>query len=408
MSAASDKARFHLERSVPELREWERRGVFTRAEIASITRKRSDFEHTLAGRGTSTPAVYARYLAYEMNLDALRHKRVQRLSLRTTRHSGQQRIFSILERATRKHHGDLALWMQYLEYCRRQGARKKLQRVLTECVRMFPTTAEVWIWAGRWEMDGQGDVGAMRGWMQRGLRFCPASRDLWVEYARMEMLFVAKIVARGRILGLDVSEGMLGAQKEIEEGKAVEPDDEDEADIIPLPGGEDELEKGGMPMGALEKGSLEKLDKTPAATGAIPRAIFDAAVKQFKGNDAVAAAFFGMFAEFTQTPCMPAMLQHVLDSTIPAKPTSHALWSCKCRQPLVGVEPTSPEFPAALREALKRIKEARNSSTSETGVAAKILDWVQPLSEEDSLSPELHAVLQSTVRQLQKVAQSDG
>ena len=104
MAGASDKARFYLEQSVPELREWERREIFTKVglrprfsnklsladsvaqdEIASIARKRSDFEHTLNARG-SHPSDYARYVDYEMNLDLLRRKRVKRLGIKTTAH----------------------------------------------------------------------------------------------------------------------------------------------------------------------------------------------------------------------------------------------------------------------------------------------------------------------------------
>src|SRR5277367_1229970 len=120
MAGASDKARFYLEQFVPELKEYEKKEIFTKVvtlfpkgvskltyvqeEITSIARKRSDFEHKLNGRG-SHPSDYARYAEYEMNLDTLRRKRVKRLGVKVTAHTGQRRIYFILDRATRKFHG---------------------------------------------------------------------------------------------------------------------------------------------------------------------------------------------------------------------------------------------------------------------------------------------------------------
>jgi U3 small nucleolar RNA-associated protein 6 len=60
MAAASDKARFYLEQSVPELKEFERKKIFSAEEISKIARQRSDFEHKINARG-STAADYVRY-----------------------------------------------------------------------------------------------------------------------------------------------------------------------------------------------------------------------------------------------------------------------------------------------------------------------------------------------------------
>jgi len=37
MAGASDKARFYLEQQVPELREWERREIFTKVTLLVIS-----------------------------------------------------------------------------------------------------------------------------------------------------------------------------------------------------------------------------------------------------------------------------------------------------------------------------------------------------------------------------------
>src|SRR3954454_5830774 len=168
MAGASDKARFYLEQSVPELKGYERKGIFTtvrcgnfllclpqlnnvQPEVTSIARKRSDFEHKLNARGSS-PSDYIRYAEFETNVDALRRKRVRRLSLKAPAHNGQRRIFFILDRGTRKFPGDIGLWMQSIEYARKQKAHKKLSQIFTNVLRLHPTKPDLWIYAAQFAM----------------------------------------------------------------------------------------------------------------------------------------------------------------------------------------------------------------------------------------------------------------
>lgn len=69
-----------------------------------------------------------------MNLEALRRKRVQRLGLKSKSHLGQRKIFFVLDRATRKFYGDIGLWMQYIDFAKKEGASKVLLKVFASCV----------------------------------------------------------------------------------------------------------------------------------------------------------------------------------------------------------------------------------------------------------------------------------
>jgi U3 small nucleolar RNA-associated protein 6 len=69
-----------------------------------------------------------------MNLDNLRKKRVKRLGVRTKSFLGSRRINFIFERGTRRFHGDVGLWLQYIEYIRKENSLKLLKKVLNECV----------------------------------------------------------------------------------------------------------------------------------------------------------------------------------------------------------------------------------------------------------------------------------
>jgi U3 small nucleolar RNA-associated protein 6 len=395
MAGASDKARFYLEQQVPELREWERREIFTKPEITAIASKRSDFEHILNARG-STPSDYARYAEYEMNLDTLRKKRVKRKGVKTTAYTGQRRIFNILERAVRKFHGDLGLWMQYIEFARSQKANKKLGKLLTEVLRMHPAKAEVWIYAARYAVDVQADVQAARGYLQRGLRFNQRSRAMYLEYARLEMGYVAKISARRRILGLEPGKEI---QKKVESTSLGE-----EADMIALPSltPEDLARETGEGDDEMSL-NAPKNDPTltPALSGAIPLAIFDAAMKQFDSASDLAEQFFAMFAVFTNVSVQPRILQHVIDNMLTISPTSSCTSSCVCRRPTIGVPINDPSFPAALGKALKEIRAALAESSEKPVLARKVAEWLQPISEQEDLAPELKQVISATLKQLE-------
>lgn len=201
MSGASDKARFYLEQSVPELKEYERKKIFTTDEITSIARKRSDFEHKINARGSS-PTNYTRHAEFEINVDALRRKRVKRLGIRATAHNGQRRIFFVFDRGTRKFPGDVGLWMQSVEYARGQHSHKKVSQILTNALRLHPTKSDLWTYAAQFAMEENGDMTEARSYMQRGLRFCKNSSALWLQYAKLELVYIAKIAARRQILGV--------------------------------------------------------------------------------------------------------------------------------------------------------------------------------------------------------------
>ena len=161
-----------------------------------------------------------------MNLETLRRKRARRLGVKASAHTGQRRIFFVLDRATRKFHGDIGLWMQYADYARKQKAHKKVSQILTSLLRLHPTKPELWIYAASYAIEFQGDMTEARSYLQRGLRFCKRSKELWLEYAKLEMIYIAKIAARRRILGLD------GGRQTLEQASNI---DDPDADLIALP-----------------------------------------------------------------------------------------------------------------------------------------------------------------------------
>ncbi|KAJ5891087.1 U3 small nucleolar RNA-associated protein 6 [Penicillium subrubescens] len=391
MSVATDKARFFLEQSVPELKEYERKKLFTKDEITSIIKKRSDFEHKLNARGAA-PIDFVRYFEYEMNLENLRKKRVKRMGIRTAGHSGQRRIYFILDRATRKFHGDLNLWIQYIEYARKQKANKKLSIIFTDALRFHPTSAELWVYAAKYVLDDHADMSQARSYMQRGLRFCKSSRDLWLQYAKLELIYIAKLIARQRILGLDE-----------ERPVQVETAGDEMGDMVALPDITDEDINPTRNDGEVDQQALQNLNSTPALTGAIPSAIFDAAMKNFHNEDRFGAEFYEMVLEFQDTPCFQKILGHVVDTMRAHKPTSPRTQICYIKFPTAGVHVTSAEFPRALGSSLARLKE----SALTHDLAQEVVSWLQPLADTEDLDPSLKKVIQATLRTAERASSKE-
>ncbi|KAL2495409.1 RNA-proCES [Forsythia ovata] len=210
----ADVVQFKLERMLNELDDLERRGLFSRREIAEIVKQRRKFEYRLKRPSPLKPDFLA-YIDYEKQLDALRLLRKKSLSKNSgnknskksvSDYAGVSRILEIYRLATTRFKSDIELWFQYLEFCRLRG-HGRMKKALAQLVRFHPKVSGVWIYAAAWEFDHNLNVTSARALMQSGLRACPTSEDLWVEYLRMELTYLNKLKARKVALGED--EGTL-------------------------------------------------------------------------------------------------------------------------------------------------------------------------------------------------------
>ncbi|KAJ5033628.1 uncharacterized protein L3040_008740 [Drepanopeziza brunnea f. sp. 'multigermtubi'] len=400
MSGASDKARFYLEQAVPQLQEFKEKKIFTEEEIRALVKKRSDFEHKVLARG-STPVDFARYAAWEIGLENLRAKRCKRMKIKgSTTHTGQARIFKIFDRGTQKHPSDVALWMSYLEHAKQAKATKKFKTILTAAIRLHPLKCELWLYAARWSLEAEADMKEARSYMSRGARFCTRSKDLWIEWAKLEMIYLAKIAMRRKILGIDIEES-TDDPMEIE-GSARDKDFGDD-DVVGLGVTQAQVDSITPSMLGRVKVDAEAAQdpiNTPALQGAIPLAIFDEAKKQQFFNAAVAADFFDMFANFTQVRCLPKILQHVLDTLTESYPKDPFTCNYYNKQPLIGIDPNSAAFPMALGSFLDRLKESMEKTNDKTELVKKTRAWIEPILALEELDPDIKTVLEHTMRKL--------
>lgn len=75
--------------------------------------------------------------------------------------------------------------------------------MLTKALQLHPTASGLWSYAAAWEFEHNSNAAAARTLMQRGLRMCKSSQQLWLEYFRMELMYAHKLGARRRLLGID-------------------------------------------------------------------------------------------------------------------------------------------------------------------------------------------------------------
>jgi U3 small nucleolar RNA-associated protein 6 len=366
-----------------------------KVEIASIIRKRSDFEHKLNARGAK-PSDFVRYIEFETNFESLRSKRAKRLGLKNKKHIGQKRLFFLLDRATKKFHGDLGLWMQYLSFCQRQKSYNKINEIITSLLRLHPTKPEVWIYAATYALDEQGDMAEARSYLQRGLRFCKMSQDMWLTYARLELIYISKITARQKILGLDTKQ-QLKDQDRV--------DDDLNADMIALPSlTAEDLDPTLQNANDLTD-ALKALSATPALSGAIPIAIFDSAMNTFLDLE-LGSRFFDLVSQFPDLTCTFKIINHIVERLLADSSSSPVTLDCFIRQPLIGVSDSAPTFAESLGVAFSRIQSSFADYPSEQ-LAEKTAKWVISYLDKD-IDQNIQRALLGILARVLKQATSSG
>jgi U3 small nucleolar RNA-associated protein 6 len=314
--------------------------------------------------------------------------RIKRMGVRY-KGSGQRSIYAIYNRGTRKFSGDLALWMEYIDYARKDTAYKRLNEIFTDVVRLHPTKPELWIVAANYFMESQADITNARSYMQRGLRFCKSSEQLWLEYAKLETIYVGKIAGRRRILGLDA-----------DRTKQVDVDGDEDMIALPAITAED-VNPSLRKEDGVDEVALQNLASAPILTGAIPIAVFDSAMKQFNDAPAIALKFFDMFAGFDQVPCVKRILQHVLGRLEETAPRAGETVECSFRMRLFGFHPSSEEFPTVLADALDLLSTAIGQPDHKTHMSEVAIRQILSLlliEGAEDMDAAVQKVLQSRLR----------
>ena len=428
MARVDEKARYYLERSVPQLREFESKEIFNKEEIRMLVQKRTEFERIVLSPG-SKPTDVLNYIAWDQQMDRLRAKRCTRLNIKqSSGHASQGRIFQTFERGVTKHPGSTLLWRRYLEFAAQAKATKRWRGIMTRALRLLPSDGELWVIAGRKSVR-DGDMEGARSYFMRGCRFCTGSSAtsssllVWTEYARVELEWLQKFEAKGGKKNSEITSLVAESRKkkgnnvyEEGEGLAFDDDDDDDSDdnegdfsnAVVLPKHLTDDPAAQAKPEVFSDDAIAKLKATPALEGAIPRAIFDGATQQPFFNADAGEAFFDVFVAFQgKVAAQPALVQHAVDVLSGKYAAEPATWNCRVKQPLLGLDADSAAFPRALRTSLVQLWEgmdAMKTPTTKSRLAAKATAWVDVLVSRQGLDAGLHAVLVDTRRKLQRAA----
>ncbi|ORZ41715.1 U3 small nucleolar RNA-associated protein 6-domain-containing protein, partial [Catenaria anguillulae PL171] len=172
-------------------------------EIKAIVKQRTDYEYALKRRGAVLND-FLKYIQYEWQLEKIRRKRVARLghSYKPSMcdYAGVKRLHNLFNRAVFKFPGDVDLWLQYINMAKKWKSYKRLGSIFARAIQLHPRHAGLWILAAAWEFEAQANTGSARKLMQRAVQLNREKQELWIEWFKMECMFVTKIRARTEML----------------------------------------------------------------------------------------------------------------------------------------------------------------------------------------------------------------
>ncbi|XP_021369780.1 U3 small nucleolar RNA-associated protein 6 homolog, partial [Mizuhopecten yessoensis] len=185
----------NIEGMIPELEQMERVGLFTAAESRQILKKRKGFEYKLQ-RKTKKKHDLLQYIQYETNVLALLKKRRQKIGYSFKKleidNAISQRIHKLFRLATYRFQEDVKLWLSHIHFSKTRKEKTTVSKLFTRMLQVHNRKSDLWISAAKWEFEENMNHENARHMLQKGLRFNPSSKQLWLEYYRMELLFAEK------------------------------------------------------------------------------------------------------------------------------------------------------------------------------------------------------------------------
>ncbi|CAM9339971.1 unnamed protein product [Scytosiphon promiscuus] len=383
----ADSVQYALDRMVVDLEDLRYRGIFSEAEVRAIVARRREFEYMLQ-RHESRRVDYMRYVEHELNLESLRALRTKRIEGGGNSNQRNKKKKSkkgkaatadfccvrlvrwIFDRAVMKFPGDVDIWLHYIDFAARQGQSKTLGRLFARALQLHPRNPGLWIKAASWEFFDGGNASSARSLMQRGLRINPAAQNLWLQYFRLEFSYVEKLMGRREILGLEEEgegvkasggdanggrEGMDIPELEAEKGQSGGPSFKSVGKAA----------AGAAAAGASTLGADGSARPAPVMNetarrfykGAVPMAVFRAAVKAVPGDVGFRAGFLRCCAVDFPVLAREAA-QAVLASIEQDFPDSCEAWELRAEYPMLVAEAGGGELGPAVEESVDTFERA--------------------------------------------------
>ncbi|XP_014681245.1 PREDICTED: U3 small nucleolar RNA-associated protein 6 homolog [Priapulus caudatus] len=195
-----------LEEILPELEQMKRVKLFSQKEIKKIIKKTSDYEYKLR-RKTKCKEDFLNYAQYEITLLSLIKKRRARLGYHFKKEEIDypliHRIHRLFRYCEQRFSEDVKVWLSHIEFCKKVNQRTSVGNMFTHMLQRHSGNPQLWILAAKWEFEEENSTEKARELLQRGLRFHPTTRKLWLEYYRMELLAAEQVRKRREVLGIE-------------------------------------------------------------------------------------------------------------------------------------------------------------------------------------------------------------
>ncbi|KAJ3727158.1 U3 small nucleolar RNA-associated protein 6-domain-containing protein [Lentinula raphanica] len=355
-----ERVQFQQEQMLDELKDLVDKKIFTLAETKHIMKQRSTYEAALVRR-VAKKSDFIRYASYEMGLEQLRRKRVERLKIpkspiTISDYALVRRQFDIFERAVKRFKSDVGLWIEYIQLARREGARSRIGRITARyglafiltpkadladsALQLHPHVPTLYILAASHELDLRSPSTA-RTLLQRGIRLNEKSVEMWTEYVRMELGFVESLRRRWGVLGIGEGMGGEGTSEPREmtgddsDGHKdpfldvdVDVDMDEDANPTPVPAGIGETRDAELEL-ELEtqrwdqEGDEGQIARKQVLDGGIIKAVMDSAVQALPQIE-LFESLNGLITTYPSTPILrKTLISHLDDllrSTLPRHP----------------------------------------------------------------------------------------
>ncbi|XP_074647979.1 U3 small nucleolar RNA-associated protein 6 homolog [Tubulanus polymorphus] len=192
-----------IEEMLPELEQMERVGLFTKAETRAILKKRKAFEYKMR-RKTKAKEDFLAYIQYEINVLELLKKRRKTSGYHFKKLEIEiaiiHRVHRLFRFATERFRNDITLWLSFIDFSKSRNETSHVGQIYMKMLQIHNKKPDLWILASKWEFEQLGAIETARSLMQRGIRFNPKSKTLWLEYYRLELLNAEKLQKRNKIL----------------------------------------------------------------------------------------------------------------------------------------------------------------------------------------------------------------
>ncbi|KAI9179686.1 U3 snoRNP protein [Blastocladiella emersonii ATCC 22665] len=414
----ADSVNIIMEAMVPELKDAERKKLFTATEVKMIVDKRRNFEYALRRRGAIL-ADYIKYIDYEWSLEKTRRKRIARFGLKYKTslidHAGVRHLHNLYNRAVSKFPGDVDLWIAYATMAKRCKSYRRISSIYARALQLHPRNASLWILAAAWEFEDQGNAASARKLMQRAVHFNREMRELWIEWFKLECMYVTKIRARAEILDRlnradsEADSDMDEDEDDAKEDPAVLGDDMDEDDLatpaLPVPDNNAELSALDESLSKAEASAQDGADADPIVQYAIPRLVYAEAIAAHPADLALRRECLRIaVAAHGAQSVVDAILASIHTDLAPTSADAVVLATAWRVVPGVGgVLPSDPAYPAALHAAITDLDAAVAAAATPAPLVQSLRDAVLDFLAAQrnavaAVNPDLAAYVHAQIR----------